>query len=193
MKNRGLHTALRHACFVLPDLNSAVGDVAESQSMVRTIGVRKQQQKCFRGSGSKYCCIIYKTTTGSRSEANRCKQREGMRRMCAAAKQRQSSRRAFLELWQQSTSDKRARSSRFDTAEKFEKNGLCQNCTFGALQAWSLHFLWQFLLKTETQAINAQEAAILTPQKSSKKMAYAKTAHSVHCRPGACIFCGSSY
>ena len=43
------------------------------------------------------------------------------------------------------------------TAEKFEKNGLCQNCTFGALQAWSLHFLWQVLLKTETEAINAQK------------------------------------
>ena len=44
-------------------------------------------------------------------------------------------------------------------SRKVEKNGLCQNCTFGALQAWSLHFLWQVLLKTETQAINAQKQA----------------------------------
>ena len=116
-----------------------VSHVAESQSMVRTIGVRKQQ-KCFRGSDSKYCCLIYKTTTGSRSEANRCKQREGMRRVCAAAKQRQSSRRAFLELWQQSSSILRA----FRVAKQNQRSrrALCQNCTFGALQAWSLHFLF---------------------------------------------------
>ena len=69
VRNRRLHTALHHVCLVLPDLKSAVGDVAESQSMIRAIGVGKQgfqPQKCFGGPGSKYIINI----RGSRSEAN---------------------------------------------------------------------------------------------------------------------------
>ena len=37
-------------------------------------------------------------------------------------------------------SDKRTKTATIETRRKFEKIGLCQNCTNGALQAWSLLF-----------------------------------------------------
>ncbi|CAE7857294.1 unnamed protein product [Symbiodinium microadriaticum] len=45
----------------------------------------------------------------------------------------------------------------FLTRRKFEKNGLCQNSTDGALQAWSLLFLCRVLLESQAQAISAQK------------------------------------
>ena len=55
---------------------------------------------------------------------------------------------ALLFLWQvllESTAhatnaQKRTKTATIETRRKFEKNGLCQNCTNGALQAWSLLF-----------------------------------------------------
>ena len=43
-------------------------------------------------------------------------------------------------------------------------------------------------MESTAQATNAQKQPQLKPAESSKKLAYAKTAQTVHCRPGAWLF-----